>query len=363
MTAATVDAQVEAVCEEVVLGVDTHQQTHHAALVSMTGTRLADREFAATAAGYTQLWAWASGYGRIQRAGVESSASYGAGLTRMLTATGVEVIEVNAPDQVVRHAAGKTDQIDAYNAAMAVLSGRATARAKDTTGVIESIRMLFRTRESAVESRKVVMGQIRDLCTTAPAAIAEELVGKKSLAARLGVIDSLPEPQRSALGDPVTAFARATQALAARYRALTTEIDQVTRDLDSLVAVTTPTLIAAPQIGTISAAQFLITVGENIDRMGSEASFAKLCGVAPLPASSGKSSRHRINKGGDRQANSKLHLIAVGRLKNHPPTLAYAARRKDELNSKKDLIRCLKRYIAREVFAALKTDLGALDKL
>ncbi|WP_210737725.1 IS110 family transposase, partial [Gordonia amicalis] len=135
----------------VVLGVDTHQRTHHAAIVAADGRPLADREFPTTTAGYTEMWQWACGFGRIEHAAVESSASYGAGLTRMLTDQGVTVIEVNTPDLPRRYAHGKTDQLDAYAAAMAVITGRATAVAKDTRGTVESVRMLTVARTSAVE--------------------------------------------------------------------------------------------------------------------------------------------------------------------------------------------------------------------
>lgn len=349
--------------QTVVLGVDTHQHTHHAALVSETGAALADAQFEASEHGYGQLLDWAGGYGRLARAGVESSASYGAGLTRELRAAQIEVIEVNAPDLAVRHRAGKTDQIDAYAAAMAVLSGRAEARAKDTTGIVESIRMLHLTRHSAVAARSRVDNQLRDLVTTAPAEIAEQLRGLRK-AKRMSAIETMDGPARRELTDPAAGFVRAAQTLVARHRHLTREITTVTRDLDKLVATAAPTVVSRPQIGTIHGAQLLVTAGQNIDRMRTEATFAKLCGVAPLPASSGKTSRHRINKGGDRQANSALHLIAVGRLKHHQPARDYLAKREKEQHlTRKDIIRCQKRLIAREVFRTLKTDLTRLDKL
>lgn len=356
MTVTAVGTQV------IVLGVDTHQQTHHAAIVAVTGEPLADREFAATAAGYRQLIDWAGDHGRLATAGVESSASYGAGLTRALRAAQIEVVEVNAPDVAVRHRDGKTDRIDAYNAAMAVICGRAHAGAKDTTGIVESIRMLFIARASAVEARKQITGQLRDLATTAPAELADRLRGL-STTRRVAAIEKLNAPEEHELADPTAGFTYAAQSLVQRYRSLDREITTLTRRLDSLVATAIPTVISAPQIGTITGAQLLITAGQNIDRMGSEATFAKLTGVAPLPASSGKSQRHRINKGGDRQANSALHMIAVGRLKSHPPTHAYRDKRERDNLTRKDIIRCLKRFIAREVFHALQADLKRLDRL
>lgn len=348
----------------VVLGVDTHQRTHHAAIVATDGRPLADREFPTTTTGYTELWRWACGFGRVEAAGVESSASYGAGLTRMLTAEGVTVIEVNAPDRPRRYAGGKTDQLDAYAAAMAVLTGRASAVAKDTRGAVESIRMLSLARTSAVEEATRIGNQIRDLCTTAPAEYADQARRASTATKRAAFITALPVPVDQAdLSAPAVAFVRATRSLLDRHRLAQREVRSLTRDLQRLLAAVVPTLLTRPQIGPVTAARLVITAGENAGRMRSEATFAKLVGAAPLPASSGKTSRHRLNRGGDRQANSALHMIVVGRMKSHGPTLAYVERRSAEHKTKKDIIRCLKRYLAREVFRDLTTDLGALDDL
>lgn len=358
MTETAVTTQV------VVLGVDTHQRAHHAAIVATDGRPLADREFPTTTVGYTELWQWACGFGRIETAAVESSASYGAGLTRMLTDHGVAVIEVNAPDLPRRYAQGKTDQLDAYAAAMAVITGRATAVAKDTRGAVESVRMLTVARTSAVDEATRIGNQIRDLCTTAPAEFADQARHARTTAKRAAFIKGLPVPAEKAdLSAPAAAFVRAARSLLDRHRLAQTEVRSLTRELQRLLTTVVPTLLSRPQIGPVTAARLVLTAGDNVERMGSEARFAKLVGAAPLPASSGKTSRHRLNRGGDRQANSALHMIAVGRMKSHPPTLAYVERRSAEYKTKKDIIRCLKRYIAREVFRDLTTDLGTLDKL
>lgn len=356
MTPTMIDTQV------VVLGVDTHQRTHHAAIVAADGRPLADREFPATSSGYRQLWQWATTFGRITHAGVESSASYGAGLTRLLQAEDVHVIDVNNPDLTRRYAHGKTDQLDAYAAAMAVLTGRADAVAKDTRGVVESVRMLYLARSSAIDEATRVGNQIRDLCTTAPADLADEARAATTTAKRQRFLEALPAPGPD-LSAPAAAFIRAGQSLVARHRAAHREVASLTRELHNLLDKVVPTVLSRPHIGPVTAAQLVITVGENADRMRTEATFAKLVGVAPLPASSGKTSRHRLNRGGDRRANSALHMIIVGRMKKHPPTRAYVERRSAEHMTKKDIIRCLKRYLAREVFKDLTTDLGALDKL
>lgn len=339
----------------IVVGVDTHQRTHHAVILDTTGGMLADREFPATAAGYQEMLEWAAGHGVIDRFGVESTGSYGAGLTRHLLLAGAEVIEVNRPDKTVRSRDGKSDSIDAEAAARAVLSGRASARPKVTTGVIESIRMLLVARDSAVKARTSAISQLRDLVTTAPGEIHDTLIGLTSKARVVRAASLRPDMTR--LTDPAQAVKLALRTLARRIQALTSEADDAEKILARLVADTVPTLIARPQIGTLTAAQLAVTAGQNLDRFRSEAAFAKLTGTAPLPASSGKTRRMRLNRGGDRQANRALYLIAIGRLRTHPETIAYTAKRKAEGLNPRDIIRCIKRAIARETYNALRHDL------
>lgn len=340
----------------VVVGVDTHQRTHHVAVLDTAGRILADAEFPATAAGCAMLTAWASEFGEIRAFGIESTGSYGAGLARHVLAEGGDVLEVNRPNVADRARHGKSDPLDAIAAARAVLAGTATARPKATTGVVETIRVLKTARDGAVKARTAALAQLRDLITTAPAVLREELL---PLTARARVTRSAalrPDPVRLA-SDPAHAARHALRALARRIMHLDEEIADADAHLDALVARTAPTLIARPQIGTQTAAQLLITAGQNLDRLHSEAAFAKLTGTAPIPASSGKTRRMRLSRGGDRQANKALHLIAVGRLKAHPETRAYLERRTREGLSKLDILRCLKRAIARETYHALKTDL------
>ncbi len=340
--------------QSVIVGVDTHQRTHHAVAVDLDGRRLGDREVPATEAGHAELVAWAAGFGSSVF-GVESTGSYGAGLTRHLLLAGIEVIEVNRPDAMTRARDGKSDPIDAEAAARAVLNGRATARPKVTTGVVESIRVLKVTRDSAVKNRTAAVSQLRDLITTAPTTIHDELIGmttKQRVARAAGF-----RPDAARMAEPGQAVRLALRTLARRIQELDEEITETDKILTVLVADTVPSLVAKPQIATQTAAQLLITAGQNLTRFRSEAAFAKLVGVAPLPASSGKTRRMRLNRGGDRQANKALYLVAVGRLKNHPPTLEYARRRESEGLTRRDIIRCLKRYIARETYTALRNDL------
>jgi transposase len=339
----------------IVVGVDTHQLTHHAALIDAHHRRLGDQEFPATTAGYRQLLAWASSHGTITEVGVESTGSYGAGLTRHLLGAGLEVYEVNRPEKSTRVKQGKSDPIDAYSAAEQVLTGRASGRPKIKTGVVEAIRMIKIPRDVAVKDRTRAYSQLRDLVTTAPVAIHDELIGlsgKKRVAKAL-----LMHPDHSRINEPVHAARHALRAIARRIRSLDSEIAEADKLLTNLVKTTCPNLLAMYQVGTQSAARMVITAGQNIERMTSEAAFAKLTGVAPLPASSGKTNRHRLNRGGDRQANSALYLIITGRMKNHPETLAYVQRRRAEGRSNPEIIRCLKRHLARSIYRALRTDL------
>jgi hypothetical protein len=341
----------------VVVGVDTHQRTHHACVVDHAGRRLADCEFEASAAGYRALLAWAASFGTLTAAGVESTGSYGAGLTQHLLTEHVAVYEVSRPDKTTRARQGKSDPIDAESAARQVLAGTATGLPKVKTGIVEAIRAVKIPRDSAVKDRGRAACQLRDLITTAPDPIREELLG---LSTRQRVARAASyRPDRTRLQDPIQATKHALRSLARRILDLDAEIAEADRALAVLVPRAVPSLLRLHRVGIQSAARLAITAGENIDRMRSEAAFAKLTGVAPIPASSGKTHRHRLNRGGDRHANSALHLVVIGRLKDHQPTRDYLARRHSSHFSKRDAIRCLKRYLAREVYQALRNDLLA----
>jgi transposase len=349
----------------VVVGVDTHQQTHHAAAIDSTGRLLGTAQFPANRAGYEALWRWArrASAAGVAAVGVESTGSYGAGLTQALLTTDpedwageVDVREVIRPTKTVRTMRGKSDPIDAEAAARAVLAGTATGRPKIKTGAVEAIRAIALTRDSAVKERTAAESQLRDLITTAPDPIREELL-PLTTAARVARAARL-RPDQATLGDPAQATKYALRALARRILALREEIKAADHALAPLVQAAAPRLLALPQVGVNTAAQMLITGGENIDRLHSEAAFAKLVGTAPVPASSGKTHRHRLSHGGDRAANTKLHLLVLRRLASDPATKAYMQRRSHEPRmDTKAILRCLKRYAAREIYHALKADL------
>lgn len=339
----------------VVAGVDTHKNTHHVAVLDLAGRVLGDREFPVSSTGYRSLLGWVSAHGVIDRIGVELTGSYGAGLTRYLTAEGVTVREVNTTDKATRARRGKNDTIDAIAAAQKVLAGMATATPKNTTSSIESIRVLTVVRDSAVKNRTQALNQLGALLVTAPAELRELLdaMNLSQVATRARSF----RPDRARLADPVQAVKIALKRLGDRIQDLDLEIAAADKELKTLVTATAPTLLACYGIGTHHAARFLITASSNINRIRSEAAFARLCGAAPIPISSGKTRRMRLHRGGDRQANKALHMTIIGRFKNHPPTAAYRAKKHAEGHSKRDTIRALKRYLAREVFNALKTDL------
>ena len=346
-------------------GADTHQLTHHVGIIDECLRPVADREFAATEAGYRELAAWMAGFGsagRVGRVGVESTGSYGAGLTRFLLAAGIEVVEVQRPEKSTRGQQGKSDVIDAYSAARQAATGVASGLPKITTGIVESIRAIKVARDGAVKDRTRAYSQLRDLVTTAPAVIHDELIGLSGPQRVKRALRYRPDPAR--LVEPAQAVKTALRALACRIRALSIEIDQADRELATLTRKAVPSLLAMRQVGVQTAAQMVVTAGQNITRMRTEASFAKLVGVAPLPASSGKSgTRHRLNRGGDRQANAALYMVVIGRMKNHPDTQSYLTRRLAQGKTKNETIRCLKRLLARNIYRALRNDLMTLDDL
>ncbi|MFF0711071.1 IS110 family transposase [Gordonia sp. w5E2] len=338
-------------------GVDTHKDTHHAAVVDTDGHRIADREFATGQHGDDQMCAWLTQW-PIEAIAVEQTGTYGAGLTRSLHAEGYRVKELNHPDPTVRACAGKSDPIDAYSAAQAARTGRASITPKDRTGIIESIRMIKAARASAIKARTAAVNQIRDFTIIAPQ-IRDKLTGMTTTGMMAVIITW--RPHRDHLDDPVQAAKLVLRQVAIRVRELDAEITAYTRHLDTLTAQIAPRLRALPQVGTLSAAQLLITVGQCPTRIKTDAQFARLCGIAPIPASSGKTHRTRLHRGGDRQANCAIHLVTIGRLNRHEKTIAYRDRRTAENLSTKDIIRAVKRYVARELFYALKADLTAWD--
>ncbi|NUK16238.1 IS110 family transposase [Streptomyces lunaelactis] len=335
-------------------GVDSHADTIHTAVVTDHGGHLADAEFPTTTAGYAAAIAFLAAHGTVMAIGVEGTASYGTGFTRAARAAGLSVVEVNRPDRAERRRSGKSDPIDAYAAARAALSGRASSTPKDDS--VTGIRALHNAARSTVKARTAAMNQIGHILISAPDAVRARyraLDGK-------ALTDALAHLRPT--GDTVhTAVLTALKSLARRVKALAAEHDELTAALDGIVAEHNPGLRAAYGVGPDTAAQLLITAGGNRDRLRTEASFAALCGVAPVPASSGKSNRHRLSRGGDRAANAALYRIALARMPSDRRTRDYVTRQTAAGRTKKEIIRLLKRAIAREVFRCLTTTVAVPD--
>ena len=328
-------------------GVDTHRDTHVAAVVDTAGRLLGSESFAAEGAGYQRLVAWLGSQGHLVRVGVEGTGSYGAGLARYLTEADIEVVEVNRPNrQLRRQKGGKTDSVDAEAAARSAASGQATAVPKSGDGPVECLRMLRTARRSAVKARTQAANQIHSLVVTGPEQVKQQLKGM-NLKAQVRVCARF----RPGTDHTTTAYAkRALRHLARRYQTLDTEIGELDTEIRGLCAKANPALLAAEGVGPDTAAALLVAVGDNPGRMKSERSFAALCGTSPVQASSGQTMRHRLNRGGDRQANCALWRIATTRMRHDARTKDYVTRRQTEGKNRKEIIRCLKRHIAREIY-------------
>ncbi|TQM69277.1 transposase [Actinomadura hallensis] len=338
---------------EVAGGVDTHSDTHTAAVIDQVGRVLGTEQFPADTAGYAALLDWMRSFGQLVGVGVEGTGAYGAGLARLLHRQEVLVIEVDRPDRKTRRFQGKSDPIDAVQAAKTALAGERTGVPKQRDGRIEALRNLRVARRSAVDQRADAQRRIKTLIVTAPDDLRERLrsLGVKDLITTCANL----RPDRTGAASPATAVKIALRSPARRHQQLTAEIADLDELLEPLVAAINPGLVAANGVGTDVAGQLLVTTGDNHDRLRSEAAFAMLCGAAPIPASSGKTNRHRLNRGGDRQANKALYRVVICRLRWDPRTRAYMERRTKDGLSKKEIIRCLKRYVARELYQLITT--------
>jgi transposase len=327
-------------------GVDSHADTIHVAVIDVRGGELADCQYATTPAGYQAALGFIASHGGIDTVGVEGTSSYGAGFSAAARRAGVRVIEVNRPDRSERRRRGKSDPIDAYAAARAVWSGRATSAPKDAS--VEAIRALHNASRSAIKARTAAMNQLHQMLINAPAELREKYTARagQRLVEALATARIPTDP----IAGPVTI---ALRVLARRITALTVEHKELRAHLDALTTQTNPGLRHVYGVGPDTAAQLLITAGNNPDRLRSEASFAALCGTAPVPASSGKTIRHRLSRGGDRAANNALHRIALVRMSSHPQTKIYAARQRAAGRTGLEILRQLKRAIVREIFRAL----------
>ena len=338
-------------------GVDTHLDTHMAAALDERGAQLGVQSFAANGAGYRELLGWLESFGTLELVGVEGTGSYGAGLTRHLLSHQVAVVEVDRPNRQRRRRTGKSDPHDAVAAARAAQGGDATGLAKTRDGNVEAMRVLRVARSSARRSRTQAINQMRSLISTAP----EELRAELRDLSIYNVLTLASAFRHTGRTDVTTVTKLTLRTLARRALSLEEEVKEIDRLLKALVAETAPELNAIDGVGTDVASAILVAAGDNPERLKSESTFAKLCGVSPLDASSGKQERHRLNRSGDRQANSALWHIVFTRMVNDPRTNHYIQRRMKEGRTKKEAIRCLKRYVAREVFAALPQSQFALD--
>jgi len=336
----------------VIGGVDTHKDLHVAAVVDEHDNVIGAESFPTTRVGYRSLLKWMRQHGEVSRIGVECTGSYGAGLLRHLNNADVEVLEVTAPDRSDRRKRGKDDTLDAISAAHAAFARVRTVTPKTRDGMIESLRVLRITRKTAVGARRVALQMIQMQIVCAP----EELRDQLRNLTRMQLIRMLAawRPDTTGFRDPMTANKIAMKHYARRYLELHDEIADLDVMIKAIVDDLAPELVERTGVGYESASQLLITAGDNSERLKSEASFAMLCGTAPLPASSGKTTRHRLNRGGDRAANSALHMIAISRWRVDPATKTYVARKRAEGHSNPEILRCLKRYIAREMFYLIR---------
>ncbi|MGI8416164.1 MAG: IS110 family transposase [Nakamurella sp.] len=334
----------------VVIGVDTHKYFHVAVALDDFGATLESRSFPADSGGYVQLLDWAAGLGGKLTFAIEGTGSYGVGLTSAVRRRDIGVIEVMRTDRRDRRLRGKSDTLDAENAARAVLAGQATATPKSADGMVEMIRQVKVAKDVAVKARTSAMISLKQVIVNAPPQLREELqpLSKMALINRCAGL-------RPGQITTILASAKYTlRAIARRWQQLNTEITAHEKLLTQLTAQAAPNLTAAFAVGPDTAAEMLIVAGDNPERIRSEPAFAKLCGVAPIPASSGMTTRHRLNRGGHRQANAALYRVVIVRMQHHQPTKTYVARRTAEGKTKAEIIRCLKRLLARELWASMR---------
>jgi transposase len=340
---------------EVILGVDTHLDVHVGVVIDEVGRVRGTLSIETNPSGYERMLAWARGFGSLNRAGIEGTGSYGAGLARFLERNGVAIVEINRPNRSRRRNRGKSDPTDAESAARAVLANDATGVPKAQSGMAEALRTLSVARRSAVKAKTQAVNQLRALLVSAPSFIREAVLKAKPEHC-VAACANLPEDEDL---NPVLASLKTTlRLLAKRWNALHDELRELDKQLTRLTKLAAPRLLGRFGVGPQTAATLLITAGDNPTRLRNEAALAALCGVSPLEASSGKTSRHRLNRGGQRQANNALWTIAMVRMRSDARTRDYVARRTGQGLSKKEIHRCLKRYIVRELYPLILADLA-----
>ncbi|MEZ9629723.1 IS110 family transposase [Vibrio breoganii] len=334
------------------LGVDTHLELHVATLINELGQVVKSKAFSANLSGYCELLAWCKSYGFLQKSGIEGTGSYGAELTKFLIKNGIDVYEVMRPNRMERRLKGKTDSLDSENAARSVLSGEAKVIPKSHTGPVESLRSLLVTRNSAVKARTQAMNQIRALLVSGPDELKQSLYLPKPGACATACLTRCSNSSEPLMISLVL--------LAQRWSFLNEQIKALEKVLKKLTLNTAQSLVSRFGVGANVAATLLVAAGDNANRLRKESSFAALCGVNPIPASSGKTTRHRLNRGGCRSANNALWTVAMVRMRSDPRTKDYVTRRTTEGLSTKEITRNLKRYIARELFPLILKDLARL---
>lgn len=329
-------------------GVDTHTDTHTVALVDEYGKPFGTGTFPTSPEGYEALIGMLPGPAEVAAIGVEGTNSFGAALARRLTAAGYEVREVLRPKRSVRRRDGKSDPIDAVTAARSVLADDDAGTPKSSDGWVEALRNLNAERSRLVSAMTMLSNSTQGLLVTAPEPIRERYRGIRS-EARMTRLASC----RPAGGLVERGVLTALKAAGKAWKALKEQTDVLERAMRAILEEHARPLLDIYRASTVVAATLAIVAGDNPERIRGEAVFAKLCGVCPLPASSGRTNRHRLNRGGNRQGNMALHRIAIVRLRHHQPTRDYMARKTGEGKSKLEVIRCLKRFIAREACRAL----------
>jgi transposase len=338
--------------QRVIGGIDTHKDVHVAAVLDELGRLLSTRAFATTTAGYRELHRWLCDHGEVLAVGVEGTGSWGAGISRFLRARGLNAIEVNRPNRQTRRRKGKSDTVDAEMAARAVLAGDATVTPKAGDGPVEALRQLRLARAGAMKARTAAANQMHSLTDTAPDELRTQLRGlttlqRARLCARLRPGDVLT---------PLGAAKRALRSIAQRWLALRAETLELTNDIKQLLDIIAAPMLERHGVGYETTGTLLCSAGDNPERLHTEAGYAALCGSSPVRVSSGKINRHRLNRAGDRQANSALWTIVMVRIRSkHAPTIAYIERRTTEGLTKRDAIRCLKRYVAREIYNDIRS--------
>ncbi len=307
--------------------------------------------FRVNRAGYRRLVEWLTSFGPVIRVGVEGTGSYGVGLARHLHDAGVEVVEVDRPNRQKRRRLGKSDPIDAEAAARAALSGEASVTPKWRDGTVEQMRVLMIARRSARMQRNQALNQLRQIVICGP----DEVRARFKDRYKTGLITEAAAMRPRKGSDPVTYTTYVVmRGLARRIRDLDDEMRTIDDALTELIAETAPSLLACYGVGVVTAATLLVTAGDNPDRLHTERSWAHLCGVAPVPAGSGKTSgRVRLSYGGNRHANAALYQIVLTRMSSDPATRNYVRRRRAEGLSTREIMRCLKRYVARQTFKHL----------